>query len=82
MVRSRTLDALAGSGQTPLSTAQVVAAAGQPETAVRRSLEELEAYGLVAREAGGFGKTDRWSETTWTTEIRSRAFRSVSETSG
>jgi hypothetical protein len=60
-------------------TPELAAAVGLPTTTARRSLEELAVYGMVSRESGGNGKSDRWS---LTEHARDLLDRSVPEMSG
>jgi Helix-turn-helix domain len=64
-VRMAVLDLLVRSPE-PLTTTEVGQALRYPTTTARRTLEDLQAHGLVLRIAGGKGKADSWLTTTWT----------------
>ncbi len=57
-VRRKVLEAVLRLGE-PDTTAVAVAVA-YPTTTARRTLEDLSAYGVLARVAGGAGKADKW----------------------
>ena len=46
-------------------TSKLAASLGYPTTFTRYSLEDLAAYGIVARESQGQGQADLWSLTVW-----------------
>jgi hypothetical protein len=50
----------------PLTTTVVGQALRYPTSTARRTLEDLQAHGLVLRESGGKGKADAWLTSTWT----------------
>jgi IclR helix-turn-helix domain len=64
-VRVSMLDLLARSDE-PLTTTAAGQALRYPTSTTRRTLEDLQAHGLVLRVAGGKGKADSWLTTTWT----------------
>ncbi len=64
-VRVSFLDLLVRSAE-PLTTTDVGQALSYPTSTARRTLEDLQAHGLVLKIAGGKGKADSWLTTTWT----------------
>jgi hypothetical protein len=50
------------------TTPQLAAEMGLPTVTVRRILEDLAAYGLIAREGKGLGKADEWIKADWEQE--------------
>jgi hypothetical protein len=59
---------LAG-GFATLTTTDVARGLRLPTTTIRRTLEDLAAYGLVERQGQGQGKTDKWTARPWEDEL-------------
>jgi predicted ArsR family transcriptional regulator len=51
-----------------VETTDVAVALRLPTNTARRILEDLAAYGLVARQSRGQGKADLWNRTPWEAE--------------
>jgi hypothetical protein len=64
-VRRSVLEHLIATDKT-LTTTAIGEALQYPTTTVRRALEELAAFGVLHRQAGGHGTADTWSPTEWT----------------
>lgn len=64
-LRRTTLEQLIALDGTQITTGLLAETLGYPTTTTRRTLEDLTAHGLVARDAGGQGKADRWAATQW-----------------
>ena len=65
-----------------VSTTDVATALGLPNPTTHRTLEELAAHGVIARESQGQGKADLWRVKRWARSLhRARnLFRNVGST--
>jgi hypothetical protein len=54
------------------TTTKIAEAMALPTVTVRRRLEELAAYGVVRRIAGGQGKADKWQTGPWGRPLREK----------
>ena len=64
-VRRTVLEDLMGR-EAPSTTSELAERVSYPTTTARRSLEDLAAHGIVIRQAGGAGRSDRWQPSDWT----------------
>jgi hypothetical protein len=78
-LRRAAIRALADGGQH--KTNVVAQAVAHPTKTVKRTLEDLEAHGVVLRQAGGEGRADLWSLAPWALTALSCAVPTEPETS-
>jgi len=57
-----------GTGQNTVTTKTIAEAMDLPTNTVRRVLQGLTAYGLLARQGQGEGNADLWAPTAWDKE--------------